>query len=381
MIYFDSAATSFLKPPVVSQAVFEAMQSIGSPGRGAHPVTLSAARTVYSCREAVAKLFGLSNPGRVCFTQNSTTALNIAINGVFRKGDHVITTALEHNSVLRPLYRLQREKKVELTILPADEKGQVDLTRFPQVLQPNTRGIVCTHASNVTGNTLDLKRIGEFCKENHLYFVVDASQSAGVLPIHMEQWNISLLCFTGHKGLLGPQGTGGLCVAEGIEVTPLLVGGSGIHSYDEEHPGRLPEGLEAGTLNAHGIAGLLAGISYIEEQGQDRLYEEEMALAKRFLEGIRSLPGVKLYGKVDDPHRTAVISLNLGDEDAAAVADVLAEEYGICVRAGAHCAPLMHKALGTVEQGAVRFSFSHMNTTNEIDIAVEAIRSLCARLA
>lgn len=378
MIYLDSAATSFLKPPAVAQAVFEAMHTIGSPGRGAHPLTLSAARTVYACREAVARLFGLADPSRVCFTTNSTAALNTAINGLFKSGDHVITTALEHNSVLRPLYRLQQQG-LELTILPADSNGQVDLAQLPHVLQHNTRGIVCTHASNVTGDTLDLQLIGDFCREHGLYFIVDASQSAGVLPIQMEQQHISVLCFTGHKSLLGPQGTGGLCVAEGIEVAPLLIGGSGIHSYDRQHPHRLPEGLEAGTLNAHGIAGLLAGISYINEHGQSKLYGQKMYFARRFLEGVRKLPGIRLYGNVDAPHRTAVISLNIGDEDASIVADVLAEEYGICVRAGAHCAPLIHQALETVEQGAVRFSFSHLNTTEDIDTAIEAIRSLCMR--
>lgn len=381
MIYLDSAATSFLKPPAVAQAVIDAMQTIGSPGRGAHPLTLAAARTVYACREETAQLFGCSDPGRVCFTPNSTAALNTAINGLFAKGDHVITTALEHNSVLRPLYRLQQQQGLELTILPADSNGQIDLSLLPKVLQPNTRGIVCTHASNVTGDTLDLQLIGDFCREHGLYFVVDASQSAGVLPIRAEQWNISVLCFTGHKGLLGPQGTGGLCVNAGVTIAPLLVGGSGIHSYDKLHPSRLPEGLEAGTLNAHGLAGLLAGIRYIREQGQDKLYAQEMRLADRFLAGVRSLPGIRIYGNTEASLRTAVISLNIGEEDASLVADILAEEYGICVRAGAHCAPLIHKALGTEEQGAVRFSFSHLNTAEEIDAAIEALRSISRRLA
>ncbi len=379
MIYLDSAATSFLKPPEVSKAVYDAMQTLGSPGRGAYPLTLNASRTVYACRKAAADLFGLSNPSRVCFTPNSTAALNIAINGLFKKGDHVITTALEHNSVLRPLYRLQ-EQGLELTILPADSNGQVNLALLPDLLKTNTRGIVCTHASNVTGDTLDIKQIGSFCQKHGLYFVVDASQSAGALPIKTEDWHISVLCFTGHKALLGPQGTGGLCVAEGIEIEPLLVGGSGIHSYDRQHPARLPEALEAGTLNAHGIAGLLAGISYLQKHGLDNLYQQEMHLAKLFIEGVRFLPHVKLYGNVDAPCRTAVVSLNLGSEEAALVADILAEEYNICVRAGAHCAPLMHKALGTEQQGAVRFSFSHFNTAEEVYTAIDAVRSLTARL-
>lgn len=379
MIYLDAAATSFLKPPCVAQAVVEAMETVGSPGRGAHPLTLSASRTVWACREAVAQLLGVSDPARVCFTNNSTTALNTAICGLFGPGDHVITTALEHNSVLRPLYRLA-ERGLELTILPADEQGMICYEELPRALRPNTRGVVCNHASNVTGNVVDVEKIGAFCRERDLYFVVDASQSAGVLEVNQQTMGASVVCFTGHKGLLGPQGTGGLCVAPGVTLRPLVVGGSGVHSYDHRHPAQLPEGLEAGTLNAHGLAGLLAGVGYILEHGRETLYRQEMELAKSFIQGVRDIPGVTLYGDVDAPQRTAVVSFNLGEEDAGEVADVLAEEFGICTRAGAHCAPLIHEALGTSQRGAVRVSFSHRNTPQDVAQAIEAVKQLACRL-
>lgn len=379
MIYLDAAATSFLKPPCVAQAVVEAMGTLGSPGRGAHPLTLSASRTVWDCREAVAQLLGVSDPARVCFTSNSTAALNTAICGLFGPGDHVITTALEHNSVLRPLYRLA-EQGLELTILPADERGMVCYEDLPRALRPNTRGVVCNHASNVTGNVVDVENIGAFCREHGLYFVVDASQSAGVLEVNQQAIGATVVCFTGHKGLLGPQGTGGLCVAPGVALRPLVVGGSGVHSYEHHHPAQLPEGLEAGTLNAHGLAGLLAGVRYILEHDRETLYRQEMELAQTFIQGIRNVPGVTLYGDVDALQRTAVVSFNLGQEDAGEVADVLAEEFGICTRAGAHCAPLIHEALGTSQRGAVRVSFSHLNTLQDVAQATEAVKQLARRL-
>lgn len=379
MIYLDSAATSFLKPPCVAQAVFESMNTLGSPGRGAHPLTLAASRTVWECREAVAQLLGAADPARVCFTPNSTAALNTAICGLFGPGDHVITTAVEHNSVLRPLYRLE-ERGLELTILPADARGMICYEDFARALRPNTRGVVCNHASNVTGNVLDVERIGAFCREHGVYFVVDVSQSAGVLEVNQQAMGASVVCFTGHKGLLGPQGTGGLCVAPNVTLRPLVVGGSGVHSYDRRHPAQLPEGLEAGTLNAHGLAGLLAGVRYIQAQGREELYHREMELSSAFIQGVRKVRGVTLYGDVDALDRTAVVAFNLGEEDAGVVADVLAQEFGICTRAGAHCAPLIHEALGTSRQGAVRVSFSHMNTMEEVKRAVEAVEELARRL-
>ena len=375
MIYFDAAATSFLKPPAVKAAVLQAFDTLGSPGRGGHPLSLAAGRAVFRCRAQLAALFGLADPARVCFAYNATDALSTAIFGLFSPADHVITTALEHNSVLRPLYALE-DQGMGLTVLPADREGRIAYEDFPAALRGNTRAVVCTHASNVTGNGLDLARIGAFCRENGLLFVVDASQSAGVLDIDMQAQNIAVLCFTGHKGLFGPQGTGGLCVAPGVDIRPRRVGGSGVHSFDRHHPGDYPTRLEAGTLNAVGIAGLSAGLDFIEQTGLAAIRAREDALAKQFYMGIRSLPGVVTYGDMDAPLRTAVVAMNFAGEDAGAVADALAQDYGICTRAGAHCAPRMHEALGTDRQGIVRFSFSYFNTEDEVDTAVRAVREL-----
>lgn len=375
MIYFDAAATSFLKPPAVKAAVLQAFDTLGSPGRGGHPLSLAAGRAVFRCRAQLAALFGLADPARVCFAYNATDALSTAIFGLLSPADHVITTALEHNSVLRPLYALE-DQGMGLTVLPADREGRIAYEDFPAALRENTRAVVCTHASNVTGNGLDLARIGAFCRENGLLFVVDASQSAGVLDIDMQAQNIAVLCFTGHKGLFGPQGTGGLCVAPGVDIRPRRVGGSGVHSFDRHHPGDYPTRLEAGTLNAVGIAGLSAGLDFIEQTGLAAIRAREDALAKQFYMGIRSLPGVVTYGDMDAPLRTAVVAMNFAGEDAGAVADALAQDYGICTRAGAHCAPRMHEALGTDRQGIVRFSFSYFNTEDEVDTAVRAVREL-----
>lgn len=373
MIYFDAAATSFLKPNEVRQAMDRAFDTVSSVGRGAHPPALAAGRMVLRCREQIAALFGLPDPSRVCFMHNATEALNTAIFGLIDPEDHVITTALEHNSVLRPLYCME-EAGAELTVLPADEKGRISFMDFEAALQPNTRAVVCTHASNVTGNVLDLQRIGTFCRKHDLLFIVDAAQSAGTLEIDMQKQGISVLCFTGHKGLFGPQGTGGICVSEGVFVRPLKVGGSGAHSFDRYHPYQYPDALEAGTLNVLGIAGLSAGLDFIERVGIAAIHEKEDRLARRFCEGIIQCPNVLVYGDWDAPIRTAIVSINLAGEDAGAVADALAQDYGICTRAGAHCAPRMHDALGT--DGLVRFSFSYFNTEEEVDRAVRAVCEL-----
>lgn len=373
MIYFDAAATSFLKPDVVQAAVRNAFETMSSVGRGVYPPALAAARTVLHCREQIAALFGLSDPARVCFTHNATEALNTAIFGLLNPEDHIITTALEHNSVLRPLYYLE-EMGARLTILPPDEKGRISPGDFEAALCPETRAVVCTHASNVTGNTLDLEQIGAFCRAHGLLFIVDAAQSAGTLEIDMAWQGISVLCFSGHKGLFGPQGTGGLCVASDVFVHPLKVGGSGAYSFERYHPFDYPDALEAGTLNVPGIAGLSAGLDFIQEVGLHAIHEREKLLARRFYEGISQLPRVIIYGDWETELRTAIVAMNLDGEDAGAVADALAQDYNICTRAGAHCAPLMHDALGT--DSLVRFSFSYFNTEDEVDTAIRAIREL-----
>lgn len=375
MIYLDNAATTLHKPPQVGQAMLDALQTAGNSGRGAHEPTLHAARLVYRARETLAELFHAESPACIAFASNATQALNTAIGGLFRPGDHIITTVCEHNSVLRPLYRLQK-KGVQLSFLGVDAKGVLQYEQLETLLQPNTKAIIVTHASNVTGNLTDLKRISDFAQKHRLRFLVDAAQTAGARRMDVQALGVDVLCFTGHKGLLGPQGTGGLYVRPGLKIAPLVVGGSGIHSFAETHPTEMPTALEAGTLNVPGIAGLEAGVRWLLAQGVETLCSREKALARLFYEQVYSLPDITLYGDFTAEDRAPIVSLNLAGEDSARVADLLWEEYGICVRAGAHCAPLMHKALGTVEQGVVRFSFSHANTEQEVLQAAEAVRQL-----
>ena len=378
MIYLDNAATTLQKPRQVIDAVVQAMTSLGNAARGAHSSSLSASRMVYDCRCKIARLFSCSLPENVIFTANSTEALNIALNGIFSPGDHVITTDLEHNSVLRPLYRLEQQGIITLSFVSADRSGRVNTEDFASLIRPDTRAIVCTHASNLTGNMVDVAAVGKIAKAHNLLLVADASQTAGVVPIDMEAMGIDILCFTGHKGLMAPQGTGGLCIREGVEVRSFKVGGSGVHSYDREQPGEYPTRLEAGTLNSHGIAGLSAALDFLEETGIETIRNKEMALMERFLEGVRKIQGITLYGDFDR-ERTAVVALNIRDYDSGAVADALYENFGIAVRAGAHCAPRMHRALGTQDRGAVRFSFCWFNTEADVDAAVNALANLAAQ--
>jgi len=375
VIYLDSSATSFLKPPQVAEAVFRSFNTIGNAGRGAHAPTLNASRLIYDTREKLAALFGTPDPSRIAFTCNATEALNIAIHGAIHPGEHVITTACEHNSVLRPLY-LKEKEGTELTIIPADKKGRIRYDLLESSVKSNTSAIVLTHASNLSGNVTDLAFVSNFAKKHGLLLIVDASQTAGSLPINVVKMGIDILCFTGHKGLFGPQGTGGLYVREGLTLSPLKSGGSGIHSFDRQHPTDMPTALEAGTLNGHGIAGLNAGLDYILSTGVKNIHAKEISLARRFVNGISDISDLKLYGDIDAPLRTPIISLNIGNMSSASVSDILWEDYEICVRAGAHCAPLMHKTFGTEKQGAVRFSFSCFNTEAEIDTAIQAMHEI-----
>ena len=375
MIYLDNAATTLQKPDCVIRAVTEAMCTLGNSGRGVHSGALSASRILYDTRMALAQLFGAESPERIAFTANSTQALNIAVKGVLKPGEHVITTALEHNSVLRPLYELE-DRGTELTILRADSLGNIRYEDFEKEIRPNTKAIVTTHGSNLTGNLLDIGRIGAIAKAHGLIYIVDASQTAGVFDIDVQKMHIDILCFTGHKGLLGPQGTGGIYIREGLEIRPLLSGGSGVQTYLRTHPPQMPTALEAGTLNGHGIAGLGAAVRYLQETGLDTIRAKEQALMMAFYEAVREIPGITVYGDFSDPNRCAIVSLNIRDYDSGEVSDALSEQYGIATRPGAHCAPLMHKALGTMERGAVRFSFSWFNTEEEIKTAVAALKQL-----
>ena len=375
MIYLDNAATTLHKPQQVIDAVVHAMQSMGNCARGTHEEALDAARTVYDARVRLASLFGCPRVDHVAFTANSTEALNMAINGLIDPGDHVISTDLEHNSVLRPLYRLEAEHGAELSFVPADKLGNVDYADFERLMKPNTRAVVCTNASNLTGTVLDIERIAKTAHSHGALVIVDASQTAGCWPIDMKKMGIDVLCFTGHKGLMGPQGTGGICVKEGIEIRPFKVGGSGVQSYSRTHPAEYPTRLEAGTLNGHGIAGLGAAARFISETGVENIHAKERSLMLRFYEGVKNIEGVTVYGDFTKD-KTAIVALNIRDYESGEVSYELSQGYGIATRPGAHCAPRMHKALGTAEVGAVRFSFSFYNTEEEIDEAVRAVAEL-----
>ena len=375
MIYLDNAATSYRKPQPVIDAVSAALSGMGNAGRGAHQAALDASFLAFETRRMLSELFGGYGPENVAFTSNSTEALNTAIAGTLCPADHAVTTMLEHNSVLRPLYRLE-DQGMGLSIIRADERGCIRYDDFEREIRPETRAIVCTHASNLTGNLLDIGRIGRIAHQNGLLFLVDASQTAGLFPIDMQEMHIDILCITGHKSLMGPQGVGAMLVREGLAVRPLKVGGSGILTYERRHPDEMPARLEAGTLNMHGIAGLHAALGYLRSVGMDTIRERELGLAKRFYEGVRRVRGVRVYGDFSTELRAPIVAVNLGDFDSSEVSDVLFVDYGIQTRSGGHCAPLMHKALGTVGQGAVRFSFNWFNTEDEVDLAVRAVEQI-----
>jgi len=380
MIYLDNAATTRTKPPQVIEAITAAMSDFGGVGRGAHGASLDAGMAVYNVRRQLAELFNAPSPSRVAFTCNVTEALNMVVAGLLGAGDHAVTTAASHNSVLRPLYRAVDTKGSGLSIVPIGPDGSLDYDGFDRAFESNTRLAVVTHASNLTGDVYDVERMACIAHSHGALLVLDTAQTAGLLPLDMARQGIDLLCFTGHKGLYGPQGTGGLCVAEGVEVPPFKEGGTGIHSYDRRQPTRMPESLEAGTLNAHGIAGLGAGVAYLQARGIDTVYAETRALTERFAAGVRAIPGVTIYGGGASQTHCGIVALNIDGVDAGAVADALSTEYDIATRAGAHCAPLMHEALGTQDRGSVRFSFSHFNTFDEVDTAISAVAALASEV-
>lgn len=367
MIYLDNAATSFLKPNTVAQAVFDSFSQVGNAGRGINQASVAAERIVYETRQLLAEMVG-ATPKQVAFTSGSTESLNTIIHGYLASDDHVITSVMEHNSVLRPLYRLG----CDLSFIPIDESGRLDRTGRDLLVKPNTKCLILTHAANLTGVVNDLVEWGQWAKEQGIALIVDASQTMGVLPIDMNAMNIAALAFTGHKGLFGAQGTGGIILADGFDIQPLKVGGSGIATFSKDHPHQMPTRLEAGTLNIHGLAGLRAGLLFIQHTGLDAIHDKEMLLRQRFLEGIKDLD-VTLYGAVEDA--VGIVALNVAHEDSAVVGDWLSDE-GILVRTGGHCAPLHHEAFGTVDQGMVRFSFSYFNPEVDIDKAIVALRNI-----
>lgn len=383
MIYLDNAATTMRKPQEVVDAVTTAMGTLGNAGRGASSSAMGAARTIHECRERVARLLGCPRADHVAFAPNSTAALNCAINGLVGEGDRVVTTVLEHNSVLRPLNRLAAERGVLVEHVGCDEFGRLDMEELERLVVLGTRAVIVTGASNVTGNAVDVARVSRIAHAAEAVCILDASQSAGIIPIDMVEQGLDVVCFTGHKALMGPQGTGGLAVTEGIDVRPWNVGGTGVHSFAPMQPEDWPTRLEAGTLNGHGLAGLAAGLEFLDANGGvEAMGEHEVAMARRLYEGVSDIEGVTVYGdwetfsSDEPPLRAGVLSLNVGDISSADVSDMLMQGWGIATRPGAHCAPLMHEALGTRERGVVRFSTSWFTTQEEIDTAIEAVREI-----
>ena len=378
MYYFDNAATTVQKPQTVADAVYDVLSSglYGNPSRGAHGYSLRAYELVLDAKEQVKGLFHAGPDYDVAFTHNSTTALNLVLKGLLRPGDHVLTTMWEHNAVLRPLYQLEKEG-VAIDFIGSDaHTGPLRYEEMEQKIRPETKLLVCNHASNVTGNVLDLSCIASFCQNHGLFLVVDASQSAGVVPIDMSDGTVTAVCFTGHKSLYGPGGTGGVCIRRDAPVRPVLTGGDGVHAFDHDQPGGVPAILEAGTSNVAGIAGLRAGVAYIRDHWQ-QLRQKQADLNARFLQGLRSIPGLVIYGDFSRP-RVPVFAVNFPGAESAVVSDILWETYGIATRPGFHCAPLLHESLGTKQQGTVRFSLSSFTTEEDLEAALVALKKISA---
>ncbi len=374
IIYLDNAATTMLKPPEVADAITSALSSFGGVGRGVHPASIAAGMAVFGARDALAQLLNAPGAQQVSFTSNATMALNIAIDALLHDGKIAVTTAASHNSVLRPLFKARDERGCAVRVAPIDADGGLDYEAYEKML-PGADLVAVTHASNLTGDIYDIARMTKLAHEAGALVVLDAAQTAGCYPIDMEQLDVDVICVTGHKALLGPQGTGALCVRERLDLAPLLEGGSGTHSFDERHPRFMPEALEAGTLNAHGLAGLAAGIDYIQSRGLADIVAHEGALASYLSQELGKIDGIRIYGG-GDAAQGNIVAFNIGTTDSALVADQLANDWGICTRAGAHCAPLMHKALGTQEQGAVRASFGPFNKKDDADTLLQAVKSI-----
>lgn len=372
-MYLDNAATSYPKPEKVYEAVLHAMREVGaSPGRGGYRRSLEAGRILFRAREAVAGFFSIADSARIIFTQNATGALNLAFQGTLIAGDHVITTSMEHNSLLRPLYAL-RTKGVELSIIPAGPDGVVSAEDIRRAVQTNTRMIAVSHVSNVCGAIQPIRELAELCRETGALFLVDAAQSAGYLPIDVERFAIDLLAVPGHKGLLGPGGTGLLYVAPHVQLTAVIQGGTGSHSTIEEQPLVMPDGFEAGTHNLPGIAGLLAGIEFIRGRGLSALYQHEHALLMQAEQALRDVSGVTIHGPADPSDRCSVLSFTASGVDPAQLAAELDHGFDIAVRAGLHCAPLAHRTLGTFPGGTTRVSPGWSTTSEEIAFFSDAV--------
>ncbi len=376
MVYFDNAATSFPKPKNVYKGIMDVMENYGAnPGRSGHKLALQLGREIYDTREEVAKFFNIDNPMNVIFTFNCTESLNIGIKGILKEGDHVITTSMEHNSVLRPIVGLEKYG-IEHTIVKANEFGIVDAKDIEDSIRENTKLIAMTHISNLTGSIQPIGEVGKIAEEKSIYFLVDAAQSAGVYPIDVKELKIDILAAPGHKCLFGPQGTGILYIKDGIDVKEIFQGGTGSNSHLLTQPDIFPDKYESGTPNGPGIIGLYRGIQFINETGIEKIRTHEENLTRYFIEEIKKVDGIKIYGPLDIERQAAVVSLNIRDEDSSEIAFRLDDEFDIQVRPGLHCAPLAHKTIGTFEQGAVRFSFGYFNTEEEIERGIEAIKKI-----
>lgn len=379
MIYLDNAATSWPKPPGVEEAMIHFLRNVGAnPGRAGHRLAVEAARTVYAAREAVAELFRASDPLRVVFGANVTEALNLALHGLLRPGDHAITSSMEHNSVMRPLRALERQG-VHLTVAACAADGSLDPARVEEAIRPETKLIVLNHASNVVGTLLPVGEVGRIARRRGLLTLVDVAQTAGALPVDVERDAIDLLAFTGHKSLYGPMGTGGLIVGERVDTSrlePLKRGGTGSGSEWEEQPVFLPDAYESGTPNAVGLAGLEAGIRWVQQRSVAEIRAHEVALTEQLLDGLRAVPGVTVYGSLDATRQTATVAFNVAGMAPSEVGLRLDDEYGILCRVGLHCSPAAHKTVGTFPVGSVRFGLGAFNTSEEVATAVEAVRRL-----
>lgn len=381
MIYLDNAATSFPKPEIVYEAINRCMREYcANPGRGGHSLSMTSAKAVLKARETVGRFFNIGNPGRLCFTKNATEALNLAVKGLLKPGDHVITTSMEHNSVIRPLKTLEKGSAVELTIIRGNESGEIDVEEFGKSIKRNTRLIVSTLSSNVNGIVMPVGEIGKIAAENGIAYLVDASQGAGTIETDIKAMHIGLLAFPGHKGLMGPQGTGGLYVGEGLKLDSVMQGGTGSQSENLYQPEELPDLLESGTLNTPGIVGLGCGIGFINSVGIENVRAHKHMLVSRLMEGMDEIKGVKLYSKRDRENNSGIVAFNFNGIDSNEVSYVLDRIYGIASRAGLHCAPLAHSTLGTLKAGVVRLSVSYFNTLEEIDLTLDALREIASSI-
>lgn len=378
VIYADYAATSWPKPPEVLSAMADFLANCGNPGRSGHRMSIAAARVVYGAREAIAELYSVDDPLRVIFTRNVTEALNLAMFGILEPGDSVVTTSMEHNSVMRPLRALEREG-VRLEVARCDREGHLDLSAMGEAIKPGTRMVVVNHASNVVGTIQPIAEIARMAHEAGALLLVDSAQTSGVLPIDQEAMGIDLLAFTGHKGLLGPMGTGGLVLGEGVDpaaIRPLMRGGTGSRSECEEQPGELPDKFESGTVNGVGIAGLGASVRWLLERGVEAIGEHERALTRQLLEGLSAIPGITLFGPSDEHERTAVVSCTVAGRSASEIGLALDDDFAILCRVGLHCSPAAHKTLGTFPDGTIRLSLGPHTTAGDVSEIVSAMEKL-----